>query len=139
MSLPLPFSLYTVSFAMNYIRRSVCTMVYTTKYRIEERNGIHVVVSYEQYSCKCGGLMRVRGSCLRSANDILGNRKVYKIRVLQCSSCLKCHRELPDILVNRKHYDRQTVTSILQGNNNVPCEDSTIRRIANQPNDILEL
>ena len=83
--------------------------------------------------------MRVRGSCLRSANDILGNRKTYKIRILQCPKCLKCHRELPDILVKRKHYDRQTVTSILQGSNSVPCEDGTIRRIANQPNDILDL
>lgn len=110
-------------------------MVCASHYRIERRNDIFFVISYESYTCECGGQMRVRGSCDRFSKDDSGSAKHYRLRILQCTKCGKCHRELPDILVARKHYDRDAIEKILN-NGEVPCEESTRRRLLRWITDI---
>jgi hypothetical protein len=58
---------------------------------------------------------------------------LYRIRRLQCVSCSRIHRELPDFVLPFKNYDSQTVQETLESTPDNCCsaDDSTMRRWQN--------
>jgi len=59
-----------------------------------------------------------------------GGEKILLIHRLFCAKCETIHHELPDIFVPYKRHCATTIENIISGSDNdVCCEESTIRRI----------
>ena len=90
-----------------------------------------LVKSAEQNFCPCcGNKLKVSGSRQRKYADISGTEHAIIIRRLKCIACKKTHHELPDILVPYKHYDSESIESVITGSSQlaVAVDNSTIIR-----------
>lgn len=92
---------------------------------------VFLVKSAEQSFCPCcGNELKVAGSRQRKYIDISGDQHVIIIRRLKCFSCRKIHHELPDMLVPYKHYDSESIESVITNSSPlaVAADNSTISR-----------
>ena len=91
----------------------------------------------------CGGTLVYRNSKKRRVKNFLGIVTFFLLRRFLCQLCGKLHTELPDIIQPYKHYDSETIQSVIDGTKNAAlCEadEATIRRwkktFANEEPDI---
>ena len=79
----------------------------------------------------CGSPLVYRDHKLRGLKDNAGKKSMYFLRRLLCQACLKLHTEIPSIIQPYKHYDSETIQSVLDGSEGADAcaaDDSTIRR-----------
>jgi len=94
---------------------------------------IYHIHSKEASVCPiCGGHLHVIGSKPRKVIESSGEVKILIIRRLRCRECGKIHHELPDILIPYKRHCAETIEKIISAGKTaeVPCEESTIRKIS---------
>ena len=66
----------------------------------------------EEIPCPvCGGELRVHGRCTRKLRRREGV-DIYRLRVMECKSCGKTHRELPEGIVPYKRMDAEQLSNI---------------------------
>ena len=96
------------------------------------KHGIVIFTGLEEVPCPvCGGRLKVRGTCHRRLITKDG-AEVYRLRVMECCSCAKTHRELPDEIVPYKRHSVDMIESISMaepGNHETITDHSTWRRI----------
>lgn len=63
----------------------------------------------------CGGELRYRDSRLRIRKHEGGSKDYLNIRRFRCTSCLRYHNELPDILLPYKHYESEIISGVIDG------------------------
>ena len=82
-----------------------------TEYRKGE---IIIFTGTENIPCPvCGGHLRVHGTCTRKLRRRDGT-DVYRLRVMECKSCGKTHRELPEGIVPYKRMDAERLSDITE-------------------------
>ena len=72
-----------------------------------------------------------RDSRRRNLKNLPGKVFHYMLRRMKCQSCSTLHTEIPDIIQPYKHYDSQTIQSVLDGSEEAAscaADNSTIRR-----------
>lgn len=87
----------------------------------------------------CGGVLRYYDRVQRIVRTRYN--KIYYIwmRRFRCDYCGKTHRELPELLLPYKHYERDVILGVIEGLitpdtlgfENYPC-DATMRKWVNQ-------
>ncbi len=88
-------------------------MVSISQYTRLCKNGIWIVTGTETILCPfCGGRLFVRGTCRRLLRRADETQETYRLRVLQCSSCGRSHRELPDEIVPYKRHDIPSISAM---------------------------
>ena len=101
------------------------------------RNGKICAYGIEMPCCpECGRRMNVHGTYerkLRTRKYPEGIR--YVLRVLDCKSCCRSHREIPDFIVPRKSYSYDYMCAVVRKELE-PLDDSTKKRIVNYKNSI---
>ena len=83
----------------------------------------------------CNGKLDYRDSKLRKVINLFGETRSFLLRRLRCTECKKLHTELPDTIQPYKHYDSDTIQSILDDcAEALACaaDDSTVRRWKNE-------
>jgi hypothetical protein len=79
----------------------------------------------------CGGRLTYRDSRPRKLKNLFGEVSNFLLRRLRCEECGKLHTEIPDIIQPYKHYDSETIQSVIDGTDSAQgcaADDSTIRR-----------
>ena len=94
--------------------------------------GVFSVISDEIVRCPlCGGVLVYRNKRLRRRKTLLGEVIRLYLRRFRCETCNKLHTEIPNIIQPYKHYDSETIQTVLDGNADsagCPADESTIRR-----------
>jgi len=83
--------------------------------------------------CRCA--VKYRDSIVRKSKNITGKVFLYLLRRFICQHCEKLHREIPDVIHPYKHYDTDTIQSVLDESEEAKAcvvDDSTIRRWKNE-------
>ena len=102
-------------------------MVSLTHFKTRRKGDLIVIISQEIIPCPyCDGELFVRGTCHRQAINSAGRTDHYILRVLQCRSCRKTHRELPSPLVPYKRYDGEAIMYIENEPSDAPCDICTV-------------
>jgi len=85
--------------------------------RFNSAKGIfHVaVMNIEQCCPYCQSELVYRDSIKRKLKDTVGAIAQYILRRLKCQGCSSLHREIPDNIQPYKHYDSQTIQSVIEG------------------------
>ena len=100
------------------------------KYNSE--TGVHTVFVEGCHPCPlCEGILTYRDRRLRKSKDLVGGVRLFLLRRLLCENCRKLHTEIPDIIQPYKHYDSNTIQSVLDRSvDALACEasGSTTRR-----------
>ena len=90
------------------------------------------MTSDEVVACPlCGGFLCYRCFRPRKLKAIDGGKRILLLRRFKCRNCRKLHTEIPDIIQPHKHYDSDTIQSVLDGDGDsgrCHAEDSTMRR-----------
>lgn len=89
------------------------------------------MISHNEKLCcpDCGGQLKVRDSKRRIVKDETGEQYIFMLRRLYCSQCKKLHTEMPDFMEKFKHYSKNVIESVLNGECDFcTADDSTIRR-----------
>ena len=93
---------------------------------------IFTIISEEILNCPfCNGTLVYRDSKLRTAINLYGEARLFSLRRLKCRYCNAHHRELPNTIQPFKHYDSETIQSVIDGSPDAAmcaADDSTIRR-----------
>ena len=91
-----------------------------------------IIPGNESICCPlCGGNLIYRDSKLRKVINLFGESQSFLLRRLRCTECKKIHTELPDIIQPYKHYNSDTIQSILDDcadASDCAADDSTVRR-----------
>jgi len=109
-------------------------MIIVPKFEIKynEKTEIYTIISMVASKCpKCGGSVYHRDNKFRSSKKLCGEVRRFKLRRLLCDNCTKLHTEIPDIIQPFKHYDSETIQSVIDGGEKaMDCvaDDSTINR-----------
>ena len=106
-------------------------MIMITSYgRRKDETGKTYILSYETHVCPvCSHTLVVIGTRDRKYINDDGITQILVIRRLRCKDCRVIHHELPDILIPYKRHCASTVEKIVDGNDNVCCDDRVIHRI----------
>ena len=73
--------------------------------------------------------MTARSSYLRKLKDESGEEHLFRLRLLKCSDCGKCHAELPDCMLTFKHYSADVIENVKNGKTTCfPGDESTAYR-----------
>ena len=109
-------------------------MVIVSSFKLNHNksSGIFTITAEEVICCPfCNDELVYRDSRLRKLINLFGEIKCFFLRRLRCVGCNSLHTELPDIIQPYKHYDSDTIQSVLDGNPNVSAcaaDSSTIHR-----------
>ncbi len=107
-------------------------MIILKQYSYVFRNGIYYVKPKEPTPLvcpDCGGPLKVRDSKKRRVIWVGGEVRTFLFRRLKCQSCGALHQEIPDSVLPHKHYSRDVIELVLNGDYSCcPAEDSTIYR-----------
>jgi len=109
-------------------------MIIVPKFEIKynEETGIYTIISMVACKCPlCGGAVYHRDYKSRSSKKLNGEVWLFMLRRLLCEDCAKLHTEIPDIIQPFKHYDSETIQSVIDGGEKaMDCvaDDSTINR-----------
>ena len=99
------------------------SVAHGTEYRKGE---IIIFTGAEEIPCPvCGGQLRVHGTCTRKLRRRDGI-DVYRLRVMECKSCGKTHRELPAGIVPYKRMDAQQISNISEIQEEKDLEDTEV-------------
>lgn len=93
-------------------------MVIVSSFKVKYNNvtGLYEIISIVTHSCPdCKGDMFLRDYVKRKSIDLYGETRTYVLRRLECVLCETTHRELPDFIQPRKHYDSEAIQSTLDG------------------------
>ena len=99
---------------------------YNTNY-----DAIEIISSSIHHCPQCSGGLVYRDHKLRRTKNLAGGETLYLLRRFRCTTCGKYHTEIPDSIQPYKHYDSETIQSVLDEEE---CTDaciadaSTIRR-----------
>jgi len=106
-------------------------MIIITSYgRSKDDAGKTYILSYEIHVCPvCGHALVVIGTRERKYINDDGITQILVIRRLRCKECRVIHHELPDILIPYKRHCAVTVEKIIEGDDDVCCDDRAIHRI----------
>ena len=106
------------------------SMISITDYTSLCKGDITIITGSGESVCPiCGGMMTVRGTCIRKVRSEGGVRKL-RLRVMKCRVCQKTHREIPKDIIPYKRTSLTEYCEIVEaGANNYPCETSTWQRM----------
>lgn len=77
----------------------------------------------------CGSILTVRDSKRRSVKDANGHPHIFNLRRLKCTTCNKLHTEIPDFIATNKHFRKDVIESVINGNcDYCSADDSTLYR-----------
>lgn len=77
----------------------------------------------------CAAIMMGYDTRKRKSIDGSGQSRTLLLRRLRCPLCGVLHLEMPDFLLPHKHYDREVINLVLNGDSSTcPADDSTILR-----------
>lgn len=77
----------------------------------------------------CGGKLKVRDSKKRTVKDISGEEYTFNLRRFICLECGKIHTEIPDCIVPKKRYFKDSIMAAVEGKcDYYIMDDSTIYR-----------
>ena len=109
-------------------------MIIVPKFELKynEEKGIYTIISLTPSKCPlCGGTVYHRDHKGRKVKRLSGVVWRFSLRRLLCDNCKKLHTEIPDIIQPYKHYDSETIQSVLDGGEKAKdciADDSTISR-----------
>jgi len=109
-------------------------MIIVPKFELKynEETGIYTILSMIACNCPlCGGAVYHRDFKSRSSKKLSGEIWHFMLRRLLCDNCAKLHTEIPDIIQPFKHYDSETIQSVIDGGEKaMDCvaDESTINR-----------
>ena len=96
------------------------------------KGGIRSFVGKESIPCPiCTGRLKVHGTCLRKLRNSDGEM-IFRLRVMECRSCGRTHRELPAQMVPYKRTDVNGIANIADvapSEHLTVCETSTWKRV----------
>lgn len=106
------------------------SMISITDYTSLCKGDITIITGSGESVCPiCGGMMTVRGTCIRKVRSEGGVRKL-RLRVMKCRVCQKTHREIPKDIIPYKRTSLTEYCEIVEsGANDYPCETSTWQRM----------
>ena len=100
--------------------------------KYNEKTGIYTIISMVACKCPlCGGALYHRDYKARNSKKLNGAVWHFMLRRLLCDDCAKLHTEIPDIIQPFKHYDSETIQSVIDGGEKaMDCvaDESTINR-----------
>jgi hypothetical protein len=109
-------------------------MIIVPKFEIKynEETGICTIISMVACKCPlCGGAVYHRDYRSRKSKKLNGEIWLFMLRRLLCEDCAKLHTEIPDIIQPFKHYDSETIQSVIDGGEKARdcvADESTINR-----------
>ena len=109
-------------------------MVIVSSFKLERNTetGIYTIISLVTLGCPlCNGFLKQRDRKSRDVKNLLGEIRHFQLRRLLCIECERLHTELPDIIQPFKHYDSETIQSVIDGDNaakDCVADESTMRR-----------
>jgi hypothetical protein len=111
-------------------------MIIVSSFELNNNNasGYFTITGGEPFSCPyCDGDLVYRDSRVRGVKNLIGEIRYFLLRRLRCQKqgCNKLHTEIPNIIQPYKHYDSDTIQSVLDGSENAAAcvaDNSTIRR-----------
>jgi len=107
-------------------------IVSSFKLKYNKESDIFTVVSLLTNCCPlCSGSVYHRDNKTRYLKNANGDRCRFSLRRMLCELCKTLHTEIPEIIQPYKHYDSETIQSVLDGNKEAKAcvaDDSTIRR-----------
>jgi len=109
-------------------------MIIVPKFELKynEEKKTYTIISLAPCKCPlCGGAVYHRDHKSRDVKKLNGEVWHFSLRRLLCDNCMKLHTEIPDIIQPYKHYDSETIQSVLDGGEKaMDCvaDDSTISR-----------
>jgi hypothetical protein len=102
-------------------------MISVAQYWEKRKEKITIIVAKENLPCPlCSGEMRTRSTCRRKYITSTGEIGHLQLRVRQCRTCRKTHRELPGCLAPYKRYNVEAIVEIYNRPQTVSCTDRTI-------------
>ena len=106
------------------------SMISITDYTSLCKGDLTIITGSDESVCPiCGGMMTVRGTCIRKVRSEGGVRKL-RLRVMKCRVCQKTHREIPKDIIPYKRTSLTEYCEIVEsGANDYPCETSTWQRM----------
>ena len=116
------------------VTRYLYGMIIVPKFELKynEEKGIHTIISLTPCNCPlCGGAVYHRDHKGRDVKRMNGEVWHFNLRRLLCDNCKKLHTEIPDIIQPYKHYDTETIQSVLDGGEKAKecvADESTISR-----------
>lgn len=94
--------------------------------------GIYTIITLLPIYCPlCGGAVYYRDRKTRDVKRLNGEVWHFRLRRMLCEVCEKLHTEIPELIQPYKHYDSETIQSIIDGNEDAKAcgaDDSTIQR-----------
>jgi len=109
-------------------------MIIVPKFELKynEKKGVYTIISLVPCKCPlCSGAVYHRDHKARDAKRLNGEVWHFRLRRLLCDNCDKLHTEIPDIIQPYKHYDSETIQSVLDGGEKAGdcvADNSTISR-----------
>jgi hypothetical protein len=111
-------------------------MIIVSSFKINHNKstGFFTITTEEIINCPlCSSDLSYRDCIQRKTKNVLGETRNFLLRRLRCQNpkCKKLHTELPSIIQPYKHYDSNTIQSVLDGNvgaSECAADNSTIRR-----------
>jgi len=107
-------------------------MVSSFKLECNIETGIYTIISLITSICPlCNGFLKHRDCKKRNVLNLIGETRHFSLRRLLCLMCGKLHTEIPDIIQPFKHYDSETIQSVLDDDKKskeCAADNSTISR-----------
>jgi len=109
-------------------------MIIVPKFELKynDEKGIYTIISLTPCRCPlCCGAVYHRDHKARAVKKLNGEVWHFSLRRLLCDNCEKLHTEIPDIIQPYKHYDSETIQSVLEGGEKAKdcvADNSTISR-----------
>ncbi len=105
-------------------------MIIISRYVLRQENTAYRVLNRDIPICPaCDAIMTGYDTRKRQAIDISGEKQLFLLRRLKCPLCSVLHLEIPDFIAPKKHYCKEVILLVQNGNDaNCPADDSTIRR-----------
>ena len=106
-------------------------MIIVTQFTSYSKDKILYIRGMEAIPCPvCGGRLFVHGTCERKSRDETGQVHLLQLRVMECESCGRTHREIPDILVPYKRYSTEAICTITEKPEVCTAEPVTCKKIS---------
>lgn len=104
-------------------------MIILNNYIIKRKKDYYIIIPQEPIKCECGGVPVARGSKKRTLITNDGEKQVFSLKRMYCPECDRLHIVLPDVFIPYKHYEKQAIEGIIQGENDCcAADDSTLYR-----------
>lgn len=95
-----------------------CWRKYDNETRISnniKKNYLAITTKEKNICPDCGGKLKVRDSKKRTVIDISGEEYIFSLRRFVCIECGKIHTEIPDCIVPKKRYFKDSILAAVSG------------------------